>query len=449
MVVIDKIKGFLTPFSAPAFRISCSSVCILLITGAGIAHGDELFHSTKPIFACVNPRATKALANQDDPRLNDPKWVQFVVKDGRCFQVSPGDAWEQISDRDGMKLLRRSPPVAGTPPLYFMPSDVTSGAPFKITDEQPTEDASSPDPAAQNDNSAVFPDAAAPPESGDSRHDSGDQTPSGIRAPEEAPVADPPPPQNVSAQAVPQTTDTGRGGLFGFVCIGVIAFVALGVWKKVAAKKKLGAAWNIVLSEIDRQANALQIRKLQLATPDHYGTVNLSRWQKEINYFCESRLQTLLSGAGLSDQWPLISGHAAQRVDDVASAAPASSTIPPRFVSDPRTFDPRMDPIDYERHCALLLQEAGWDARVTQASGDQGADVIAERRGQKIVVQCKLYSQPVGNKAVQEAFAAKQHQGADMALVATNADFTPSARQLASTTGVILVHHSQLGQFRL
>jgi restriction system protein len=73
-------------------------------------------------------------------------------------------------------------------------------------------------------------------------------------------------------------------------------------------------------------------------------------------------------------------------------------------------------------------------------------DIIAERDGKRIVVQCKFYSKPVGNKAVQEA-AARLHGRADKAIVVSNAAYTKAARQLAGTTGVILLHHDDLDSF--
>jgi restriction system protein len=72
-------------------------------------------------------------------------------------------------------------------------------------------------------------------------------------------------------------------------------------------------------------------------------------------------------------------------------------------------------------------------------------DIIAERDGKRIVVQCKFYSKPVGNKAVQEA-AARLHERA-VAIVVSNAAYTKAARQLAGTTGVILLHHDDLDSF--
>jgi restriction system protein len=81
---------------------------------------------------------------------------------------------------------------------------------------------------------------------------------------------------------------------------------------------------------------------------------------------------------------------------------------------------------------------------LTKGSGDQGADVIAERDGKRMVVQCKFHSKPIGNKAVQEVVAAKQFVGAEIAVVCSNQSFTPSARHLAAANGVLLLYHEQL-----
>jgi len=83
---------------------------------------------------------------------------------------------------------------------------------------------------------------------------------------------------------------------------------------------------------------------------------------------------------------------------------------------------------------------------MTKATGDQGADVIAEKDGARMVLQCKLYSSPVGNKAVQEAFAAQRHYRANASAVVTNAAYTASAISLAATTGVQLLHYTDLNR---
>jgi restriction system protein len=103
-----------------------------------------------------------------------------------------------------------------------------------------------------------------------------------------------------------------------------------------------------------------------------------------------------------------------------------------------------MSPLDYERMCADILTADGWHARITKASGDQGVDVVADRNGVRIVLQCKLYSSPVGNSAVQEVFAGKVHEEAQYAAVVTNAGYTVGARQIANKTQVALLHHDDL-----
>ncbi|PQJ95000.1 restriction endonuclease [Chromatium okenii] len=106
-----------------------------------------------------------------------------------------------------------------------------------------------------------------------------------------------------------------------------------------------------------------------------------------------------------------------------------------------------MSPIQYEQYCAKILNHTGWRARTTVASGDQGADVFAEKNGIIVVIQCKLYySANVGNKAVQEVYAAKGFYNAHKAFVVSNASYTNSACQLASKLGVFLIHHDDLNR---
>src|SRR6185437_8720437 len=58
-------------------------------------------------------------------------------------------------------------------------------------------------------------------------------------------------------------------------------------------------------------------------------------------------------------------------------------------------FSVTMTPLEYEQFCARALRRGGWNATVTRSTGDQGADVVAEKNGVRVVLQCKLYTQPV------------------------------------------------------
>lgn len=96
--------------------------------------------------------------------------------------------------------------------------------------------------------------------------------------------------------------------------------------------------------------------------------------------------------------------------------------------------------LEYERYVARSLESEGCkNVKVTQASGDFGADIIFEREGVKFCAQCKLYSKPVGISAVQEVIGAKAHYKCAFAMVITNSTYTEAARQLAEENAVILV----------
>ena len=95
--------------------------------------------------------------------------------------------------------------------------------------------------------------------------------------------------------------------------------------------------------------------------------------------------------------------------------------------------------IQYEEYCMDLLASKGYRGiRATKASGDQGIDIVAFRDNVKFGFQCKYYSSPVGNHAVQEAFAGAKFYGCNVAVVITNTVFTDAAKKLANNTGVVL-----------
>lgn len=102
--------------------------------------------------------------------------------------------------------------------------------------------------------------------------------------------------------------------------------------------------------------------------------------------------------------------------------------------------------LQFENFCASLLQRNGYvNVRVTQASGDFGADIVSfDRNGNKWVFQCKRYQSNLGNTPIQEVVAAKLHYGARYAGVMTNSHFSTAARQLARENGVALIEREQL-----
>lgn len=94
---------------------------------------------------------------------------------------------------------------------------------------------------------------------------------------------------------------------------------------------------------------------------------------------------------------------------------------------------------EFERLFADILKNNGfYDVEVTKASGDYGGDILAQKDDLCYVVQCKSYSSAVGIEAVQQAFAAKAHYGAHVAVVATDSIFTKEAKVFAEEAKVVL-----------
>ncbi|MFR7960816.1 MAG: restriction endonuclease [Roseburia intestinalis] len=104
-----------------------------------------------------------------------------------------------------------------------------------------------------------------------------------------------------------------------------------------------------------------------------------------------------------------------------------------------------MDGHEFEYFCGDLLKKNEFsNVEVTRGSGDQGIDIIAYKDGVKYGIQCKCYSQNIGNKAVQEAFAGKTFYDCHVAAVLTNQYFTRSAKELAEHNGVLLWDRNKL-----
>lgn len=189
--------------------------------------------------------------------------------------------------------------------------------------------------------------------------------------------------------------------------------------------------------------NALISYYHQSRSKDYFGNIDEKRWHGHIDTF----LQTQLA--------PDVQNFTDWRSSEIGKAAAARV--------DRRTFEmialhkqnnplARVDvagltPLEYERHCAELLNEAGWKIHMTPATRDGGADFIAEKQSWRIIVQCKRYAEPVGNKAVQEVNSAvRLYQGNVACVVAPNG-FTKQAQREAESLSVHLLHHSALAAF--
>lgn len=187
------------------------------------------------------------------------------------------------------------------------------------------------------------------------------------------------------------------------------------------------------LSQIDKYLPVLARKKRFLVTTDDYGYISTDKWESEKSGFLKK-----------FNYYPYITKHYCGLSDDEYSSV-IDSAVDDYLIENPvLEWNDKMSPSEYEGFCADILNNNGWQARTTSSSGDQGVDVIAEKNDLCVAIQCKKYSSPVGNKAVQEVAAGMAYWGASVGVVVTNASYTRSARELAAVHGVFLLHHEDL-----
>ena len=224
-----------------------------------------------------------------------------------------------------------------------------------------------------------------------------------------------------------------------WVIVAAITLIALKVGEasegaREASEKVRSARRTSIENVITLHIATLRRKRRQLVLVDDYGSERDAGWRDEVAYF----LGVAAKAAGVSELDPLDRQWASDRIHQLLSQ--------PQIATEAEALNVEsMDPLDFEQHCTDLLCQAGWTARRTGATGDQGVDIIAEKSGHKVALQCKRYGQPVGNFAVQEVEAGRIYHGASLAAVVSNATFTLSARRLAASTGTLLLHHDDLG----
>lgn len=108
-----------------------------------------------------------------------------------------------------------------------------------------------------------------------------------------------------------------------------------------------------------------------------------------------------------------------------------------------------MSGIEFETWVVKVLKENGFnDVRGTPTTGDQGADIIANKEGRNIIIQTKRHKSAVGNKAVQEVIGAMQYYGGNEGWVITNSTFTSSAIALAQKSKIKLIDGKALSRIQ-
>lgn len=222
----------------------------------------------------------------------------------------------------------------------------------------------------------------------------------------------------------------------------IVLLVALGVAVKVGLddrrRAEIESARNIIAKLVADHLPTLARRRLALIKVDPYGVVDTLAWQRECQHFVDKVVRPRLSHAQAR---AILTGSLIDLVTELIEE-PARKECARLEAS--LAYSDEMSPLEFERYCAGCLESAGWACELTKGSGDQGVDILARKEGTVLVIQCKKYGSPVGNSAVQEIVAAKMHVKAHFAAVVSNAPFTRSAVELATSTRTLLLHHTEL-----
>ncbi|WP_380284463.1 restriction endonuclease [Kitasatospora purpeofusca] len=108
-----------------------------------------------------------------------------------------------------------------------------------------------------------------------------------------------------------------------------------------------------------------------------------------------------------------------------------------------------MDPIEFERLIARLMESMGMRVELTARSKDGGVDVRGidtdPFRGGNVIVQVKRYRDTVTPSAVRDLFGTLQHdREATKAVLVTTSKFGPSSHQFVSGKPITLINGSEL-----
>ncbi|GGK83279.1 restriction endonuclease [Haloarcula sebkhae] len=137
-----------------------------------------------------------------------------------------------------------------------------------------------------------------------------------------------------------------------------------------------------------------------------------------------------------------------ERVTAYDSISRNSSARSPRYMD--LTDLELVSGYEFEHILAEILSRVDGEAQVTEASGDQGVDVVWFRESETVGIQAKAYDKqnPVGNSAVQEIYTGATVRNPeyefDTAAVVTTSQYTNSAREAADNSDVTLYGRKQL-----
>lgn len=108
----------------------------------------------------------------------------------------------------------------------------------------------------------------------------------------------------------------------------------------------------------------------------------------------------------------------------------------------------RKNPYGFEKYCAIIFENMGYDVTNTPATNDGGYDLILDDGEKLSLVECKCYSweNKIGRPLIQKLVGANQQVKADRMVFITTSDFTKAAVEYAENTNVKLINGKEIVQ---
>lgn len=189
---------------------------------------------------------------------------------------------------------------------------------------------------------------------------------------------------------------------------------------------------------VNEHFDTLYVKKGQGIYKNEYGEVIADGWKRELEYFICNIIfpEKHLDESYMQEKWVNIVNFFDKYFIEILERKIKNNESSPSIIIHTG--------VDYENYVESLLLSGGFEVARTPTTGDQGVDLVAEKNGIRIAIQCKYYSKPVGNKAVQEVVAGRDFYNCQIACVVSNNSFTPSARKIANVAKVLLLNDNQI-----
>ena len=116
-------------------RLGLAAVIAISVSVPVVANGQpapQLYQVKHDTYGCANPRATRVLANREDPRQTDPNWVAFVVDDGHCVAITPRSQWRLVFKDGDLAFLTYAGTTAAPGSFYVRVDELSQPIPSAV-----------------------------------------------------------------------------------------------------------------------------------------------------------------------------------------------------------------------------------------------------------------------------------------------------------------------------